>query len=96
MPGMMYASSITLRSTSTHAFWRDASSPVVTALSTSASTAGSRTDRFELPPVSRMTRLSTICERNPKPSGQSAPHPYTISPRLFAFAKSGLPAYSLR
>ncbi len=71
----MYASSITFRSTSTHAFSRAAWSAVVTALSTSASTSGSRTDRFELPPVARMTRLSTIWERKPNPSGQSAPQP---------------------
>ena len=45
------------------------------------------------PPVSRMTRLSTICERKPKPSLQSASQPLVAMPMLWARMNGGLPAY---
>ena len=65
MPGRTYASSITFLSMSTQICSRAAVSVVVSALSSSASTCGSFTDRLELPPVARMTRLSTIWARKP-------------------------------
>ena len=44
---------------------------------------------FDEPPVSRMTRLSTICDRKPKPSFQSAPQPLTHSPMPFFTTNDG-------
>src|SRR5690348_18474458 len=67
MPGMTNASSITFLSTSTHAFSRAVWSVVDVAVSTRASTAGSRTDRFVFPPVARITRLrSGAYEQSPE------------------------------
>ena len=65
MPGRTKASSITFLSMSTQIASRAVVSVVCSALSMSASTAGSFTDRLELPPVARIVRLSTICARNP-------------------------------
>ena len=66
-----------------------------TAWSISSSTSGIRTLRLDEPPVSRMTRLSTICDRKPKPSFQSAPQPLIDQAELVGRRGScGLPAYS--
>ena len=62
-------------------------------MSSILSTSGMRTLVLEDPPVARMTRESTIWDRKPKPSGQSAAQPFSARPSLFFTTYGGKPAY---
>ena len=85
---------MTRLSMSAHIASRLASSSSVTAaVEHLLSTSGIRTLVLDEPPVSRMTRLSMICDRKPKPSFQSAPQPLVHRPRLFFTTNGGLPPY---
>ena len=52
--------------------------------SSNVSTSGIRTLMLDEPPVSRITLLSTICERKPNQVFQSAPQPLVHRPRPLA------------
>jgi hypothetical protein len=65
MPGRKYASSITFLSMSTQICSRAAVSVGRERLVQQRVDGGVLTDRLELPPVARMTRLSTIWRRKP-------------------------------